>query len=348
MAVLQLPEYIYTGLDSVCRIFDKEYKKLIIISDIGIALSTNILNIFSQKAEKHSVKADFIAEDNPTVLFDCIQEKLVDETPEIIVAIGDGKIIDCAMTVSSMTGIPYCAVPQAAPSALWESDFVEAFLSRKVPSICVLDPEMIIMANSSKIAYEGLAMLTLCAESFAMADDRYIKSMARAAFRQIYENLFDAFRGEISARENLQQGMYWSYISFVNSHDFSWESPCYRLCDFFKGFGVDSLSLLAVSSVQLIKSIYGGNEYGLHELAYGLNITKQQELSAMYLIENLRRLRAKMFVPTCIKNLGAEENQFLLLSQELCEEDKKMFFDCYYSNYPEHLQDEISRAFADG
>ncbi|MBQ8783817.1 MAG: iron-containing alcohol dehydrogenase [Clostridia bacterium] len=330
MAVLQLPEYIYSGMDSISRIFDSECKKMLVISSVDAERSTNILSAFFQKAQKHSVKADFLTEDNPSELFSLIQEKLVDETPELIVAVGDGKIIDCAMAVSSMSGIPYCAVPQVAPSALWESDSVEAFMTRKIPSVCVLDPDIIVNSNSAKIAYEGLGMLTVCAESFLCADGRYVKSMAKTAFRQIYENLFDAFKGEISARENLLEGMYWAYISFVNSHDFSWESPCYRLCDFFKSFGIDALSLLAASCVQVVKNVYKDNESALRELACEVNASNQQELSSMYLIEKIRQIRAKMFVPSCIRNLGADEGRFLILSQELGEEDRQMLFDCYY------------------
>ncbi|MBQ8227602.1 MAG: iron-containing alcohol dehydrogenase [Clostridia bacterium] len=337
MAVLQLPEYIYTGMDSINRIFDNNFKKLLIISNKEIEMTTITLPAFLQKAQKHSVKADVLVEKNPYELFSAVQEKLIDETPELIVAVGDGKTIDCAMAVSSMSGIPYCAVPESAPTSLWESDYVEALLNRKIPLMCVLDPDMIIGANSVGLAYEGLGMLALCAESFLKSGCRYIKSAAKTAFKQIYDNLFDAYKGEIAARENLLEGMYWAHIAFINSHDFSWESPCYRLCDFFKSFGIDSLSLLAVSCVQVIKSIYAENEPALHELACEVNASQQQELSSICLTEKIRQIRAKMFVPSCVKNLGADESRFLILLQDIGEEDRRLFFDCYYSEYSAFL-----------
>lgn len=344
MAVIQLPKYIYTGMDSIGRVFDNNYKNLLLLTDTEVEKSSSVVSAFFQKAQKHSARAEHIACNDPAELFSLIQEKLVDETPEIVVALGDGKIIDCAMAVSSMSGIPYCAVPQVAPTALWESDNVEAHLSRKIPSVCILDPDMIVGSHSAKIAYEGLGMLALCTESFLLAGDRYVKAVAETAFGRIYENLFDAFRGEISARENLLEGMYWAYISFVNSHDFSWESPCYRLCEFFRPFGIDGLSLLAVSCVQIIKSICNKNGDSLQQLAQRLDITPQKELSGLLLVEKIRQLRAKMAVPSCIKNIGADEEKFLLLSDELSEEDKQMFFDCYYSDYfNSKLEEQVFR-----
>ncbi len=344
LALIQLPEYIYTGMDAIGRIFDSNYKSILVITDNDTQKASSVLPALMQKAHKHSVGAELVACDNPDRLFSVIQEKLIDATPQLIVALGDGKISDCAMAVSSMTGIPYCTVPQVAPTALWESDNIEAHLSRRVPSMCILDPDMIVGTHSSKIAYEGLAMLTICAESFIFAEHRYIKAMAQTAFCQIYENLFDAFRGEISARENILEGMYWAHISFVNSHSFSWESSCYRLCDFFASFGVDGLSLLAVSCVQIIKNAYQKNEVALQQLARNLNLTPQTELSGLLLVEKIRQLRARMSVPSCIKNIGVDEDKFLFLFDDLGEEDKRLFFDCYYSDYLNcRLEEQVYR-----
>ena len=333
MAIIQLPEYIYTGIDSISHIFDRECKKILILSNTEVQKSTSILADILKKAKKHSIKTNLIISDNPSEMFTAIEENMLDELPEIIVAVGDGKTIDCAMVASSMSGIPYCAAPQSAPTVLWENDSVEALVNKKVPLICILDPDMITRLNSVRIAYEGLGMLTICAESFLTAEDRYIKSVAKAAFKRIYGNLFEAFKGEISARENLLDGMFWAYVAFVNSHEFSWESACYRFCDFLKPSGIDPISLLAVSSVQIIKNIYSENEYLLNELACETGASVQRELSSMYLVENIRRMRAAMSVPSCVKNLGVQEDCFLRMSEEISEEDRRLFAECYYSDY---------------
>ncbi len=330
MAILQLPEYIYTGMDSICKILDLQYKNIMIVADNDVSKNTSVLEILLSKAQSRMIKTDVVINDNCISIFTQVQEKLVENTPEIIIAVGDGKIIDCVSAISSVSEIPFVAIPQVAPTALWDSDCVDAFLNKKVPSVCVLDPEMILYANSAKIAYEGLGMLTLCAESFLLSSDRFIKTLAKMAFSQIYGNLFASFTGEISARENLLEGMYWAYISYINSYEYSWESPSYRLCDFFERFSLDALSLLAVSSVQIIGHVYNQHESELSELAQGLGVTKQDELSAMYLLQRLRQLRAKMSVPSAVRNIGADEKQFLKMSEELGEEDKELFFNCFY------------------
>ncbi len=342
MAFLQLPEYIYSGFDSLGGIFDAESKKFIlVIADSKTAFTADFTQTMLTKADKHGVKIEFIVEDNPEITAEMIQQKLETETPALIVGAGDGKIIDCACAVSSMTGIPYCAAPCCAPTAIWESDTFEAIITRRMPSVCILDPELIISIDSAKIAYEAMGMLAICAESYHTARNRYVKTMAKIAFGQIFQNVLPSYRGEISARESLLEGMYWSYVSYVNSYSFSWESACYRLCDFFRGFSSDSLSLLAVSGVQIIKNVYADDDDSLCSLADGLEITKQKELSGVFLVEKIRQLRAQLGIPSCIRNLGGDETRFMQLSRDICDEDRLLFESCFYAGFHEEKKNAL-------
>lgn len=327
MASIQLPEYIYTGIDSINNIFDREYKSILVISDSSCEKCGDFLERFKEKAEKNNIKADFLVNDDIVRLRESVGELLLQNIPEIIIAAGDGRISDCAMEISSVSDIPYCTVVSCAPTALIESDSADALLLRRVPQFSVLDPFFITRCDSGKIAYEGLGMLCLCAESYMSASDRYVKALSKKAFHQIYINIFSSYKGEISARENLLEGMYWAYIAFVNSHSFSWESVCYRLYESFKEEGVNALSLLAVSLVQITKSVYSDCPRELENLFHGLGIKNNDEA-----IKELRRLRAVMSVPGCIKNLSVSESAFLLLTDGLSKEDKETFCECFYGD----------------
>lgn len=333
MAVLQLPEWIYSGLDSIGGIFEPEWRKMLVIADSTVNFSSSVFEVISQKAQKHNVMADFLMVEDHTVLTDEIQEKLMEEIPEVLVAVGDGRTIDRVAAASALSGIPYYAVPQCAPTALWSEDEIEVILTRRMPFGYILDPDMIVGTNSVKIAYEGLGMLTLCAESCLKAGNRYIRALARKAFIQIATNLFSAYKGEISAREDLLEAMGWAHIAYTNSFSFSWESPCYRLCEFFKPFGVDSLSILAVSGVQLIKRIFTNDIDELDKIAGEMIAEDVTVINGDRLIEKIRRLRAKMSVPSCIKNINISEAVFLKMADETNEEDRILFTECFYGDF---------------
>ena len=96
MALIQMPEYIYTGMDAVGRVFDNNYKSLLVMVDPDTQKTSATLPALFQKAHKHSVRAELVVCDNPDTLFSLTQEKLADITPELIVAAGDGKTADCA------------------------------------------------------------------------------------------------------------------------------------------------------------------------------------------------------------------------------------------------------------
>ncbi len=334
MSVLQLPEYIYTGMDSACKILDLQYKNVLIAADSGVSQNTDIIKILEAKAACCKIKVNTIICDSCLSFFDKVQEKLMEDPPEIIIVAGNGKAIDCISAISSITQIPFASIPMCAPTALWDSDCVDAFLNKKVPKICVLDPEMISSANSAGIAYEGLGMLTLSAESYLYAPDRYIKNLAKTAFLQIYDNLFSAFKGEISARENLLEAMYWAYLAYINSYEYSWESGCYRLCDFFEQFDIDALSILAVSCVGITETVYKDNENELINLSKELGTAKTN--GADYCIECIRKLRAQMSVPMSVKNLGADERKFHELCKEAGEDDARLFSLVYYGDKKFH------------
>ncbi len=308
MSLIQLPEFIYTGMNSLSKILDFSYKSILIITDSETAEKSEVLKILLSKADEKKINSTLVSGDSCISIFSQVEEKLMDVTPEALIAFGDGKILDCVSAISSLSEIPFATIPSVAPTALWDSDSVDAFLSKKLSRICILEPEMIIRANSTKIAYEGMAMLALAGESMQTAQNRYVKSLAQKAFYEIFNNLFSAYTGEISARENLLEGMYWAYVAYVNSYEFSWESALYRYCDFFSAFEIDKLSLLAVSSVQILK-----------EASVDEN-----------LIDKVRRLRAKLSIPKSVKNLSVDEEIFLQKTEVLGDEEKELFSACYY------------------
>ena len=51
MALIQMPEYIYTGMDAIGRVFDKNYKNLLVITETDTPKSSAILPAFFQKAK---------------------------------------------------------------------------------------------------------------------------------------------------------------------------------------------------------------------------------------------------------------------------------------------------------
>lgn len=158
MMNLQFPSEVYCGMDSLEKIFNNDYSGVLIISDGNIAHKTGTLAKLKNDFESLMTKTQLIISDDAQTLFQKANRYADLATPDIIIAIGDGKTLDCAAALSKLTGIPFAAIPEASPTALFEYNTLDVFLYKKFPKMCILNPDFILMSDSMKIAYEGFGI----------------------------------------------------------------------------------------------------------------------------------------------------------------------------------------------
>lgn len=329
---MQFPSRLCCGMDSIQKLFDGENKRVLIISDGGTVMRTGALLKMKRKFEAGESKADILLNDNAEELFRLTREKIARDSPDLIVAAGDGKTLDCAAAVSSLTGISYVALPEVAPTALKEYDTLDIFLYKKAPEKCILDSESILAANSGKIAYEALALMCMATESAIKSNNRYISSLAETAVKEIYNNILPSYRGEISARENLSSAMYAAFEAYINSFEYSWQSACYRIASFFSSWELPMLTSIAAAFSELSEDLFCENEEAFSAFAVRLGIYKQSELAALNFTGDVRKLQAMLSVPSAARAFGISEGEFQKECKDMSDKDRDLIYRCYYGS----------------
>ena len=68
-------------------------------------------------------------------------------------------------------------------------------------------------------------------------------------------------------------------------------------------------------------------------LAHIVGSSRQKELAAIALKDSVMRIKAKLTIPSVIKNFGINEQDFLASCTDLPDEDKDLYFRCYYGSF---------------
>lgn len=332
MSVLNFPCTVYSGIDSLEKIFQNDYESVLIISDGKLSQRSGALIKLKRKFDALLTRNEVIISENSDELFTEAKQYAEAHIPEAVIAVGDGAIIDCGCAVSKLTGIPFIAVIEVLPCALSEFDTLDPFLYRNPPKVCIIDPSFINISDSQKIAYSALGMAALALESAVSACDRYIAALAEKSFYEIYKNTLPAYRGEISARENLCGAMYAAYTAYINSFDYSWQSAAFRIASFFSKWNGEKISILAACAVHLAEFLYETESEKFSEISKRMELTQLHEIAPSFLIEELRRISAAMSVPFALKSFLIDEKEFSAACSELTEEDRDLFHRCMYGN----------------
>lgn len=329
---MKFPSKLFCGMDSLEKIYDGDYKSVLIISNGGAPMKTGSLLKIKRKFEMDETKAEIIISDSAPELFALTREYTEKNTPDIIIALGGGKTLDCAAAVSNISNIPYAALPEVAPTELTEYDTLDIFLYKKMPEICILDSEFIIAANSGKIAYEALALMCMGVESAVKSNNRYVSQIALTAVREIYNNILPSYRGEISARENLCSAMYAAFTAFINSFEYSWQSDCYRIASFFTSWGIPMLTSVAAAFSELSEDLFCENEHRFASFAKDLGLYGQEELAPLNFIGDVRKLQAMLCVPSAQRSFGISEGEFRNMCKDMPDKDRELICRCYYGS----------------
>lgn len=330
MSRLQFPRRLYSGMEAFDNIFDKDYESVLIISDGNLSGKSGSLIKLKRKFDALFTRTEVIVSDDSQELFSQAKKYCGTHDPEALIAVGDGKTLDCGRAVSRLCETPLVCVIETLPCALTEYDTQDMFLYKNSSDVCVIDPSFINISDSSKIAYEALGMACLALESAVCGRDRYITAVAAKAFHEIYKNIMPAYRGEISARENLVSAMYASYAAYINSFDYSWQSAAFRIAEFFSEWNSGRISTLAACITALAEYLNENFSDKFSAFAKGMNLTPLEEIAPIFLIDEIRRIQATVSIPFALKNFVIDENDFTASCKELSDEDRDLFYRCYY------------------
>lgn len=332
MSCIQLPHIFYSGIDSFSKIFDKDYESVLIISDGNLSAKSGAILKLKRTFDAQVVRNEIIISDNADELFERAKKYADSHLPEALIAIGNGRTLDCGAAVSKLCGIPLVTVIETLPCALSEFDTLDPFLYKNAADILITDPSFITLCDSSKIAYEALGTAVLVLESAVVCPEKYLRAAAAEAFCEIYRNILPSYRGEISARENLLYALTWAHTAYINSFSYSWQSAAFRTVSFFSKWSRDRISILAVSAANLSEYLCENFYENFSALSQRISHSPLSENAPAFLIDEIRRIQATLSVPYALKNFMIDEKEFAAECEGISDEDRDLFYKCYYGN----------------
>ena len=107
---MKFPSKLFCGMDSLEKIYDGDYKSVLIISNGGAPMKTGSLLKIKRKFEMDETKAEIIISDSAPELFALTREYTEKNTPDIIIALGGGKrmTVPRQCQISAIYLMPHC------------------------------------------------------------------------------------------------------------------------------------------------------------------------------------------------------------------------------------------------
>ncbi len=332
MSVYQFPQILICGMDSLEKLFDEDYESVLIISDNKLSQRTGTLLKIKRKFDSVFTRNEIIISENANEVFEKGKAYLKANSVERIIAIGDGKILDCGKALSSICDVALICIVENLPGSLSDYDTLDSFLYRKSPDKVIIDPSFINLTDSAEIAYNALGTACLALEAYIMCPDRFISETGKKAFCEIIKHIMPAYRGEISARENLCNALFHAYNSYLNSFDYSWQSVSYRTAQFFSKWNDNKISILAVCITGIAQFLYDNYTEKFTLLADELKPTPVNENKSESLIDEIRKIQATLSIPYAVKNLSLNTEEFINSASCVSEEDRDLFYRCCFGN----------------
>ncbi len=340
MEIFQANTEIFAGVD-IEKVLEKiPCKKYIFMTDpmmVKIGISKKIEEIFQRKGIEYEVFSDI--EVNPSL--ESIKkalEKVIEFSPEKILALGGGSTLDSAKAVSyfmskSGNDIPVIAIPTTCGTGSEVTSYavitdtinnikIPIKDDKMIPEIAVLDPEFTKTLPKSVVADGGIDALTHAIEAYtSKRANLYTQIYALYAIKTIFKNLMKMYE-DISNREaRIEMG----------------KASC------IAGFAFEKAGLGINHSVA---HNIGGKFHKAHGRANGVvlpyvirfnssdeetakrycEIAKELELPSSSIEEGAKSLaiaieilNKKLGIQSCVKELGVEKSVYDSLIPEMAE-----------------------------
>lgn len=235
------------------RLIEKEYKKVLIVTDENL-YKIGLMDTLISSLKKNNVFYSIYKKTVPNPSIKNVEEALKqykENDCEAVIAFGGGSPIDCAKgviarlakpkkSVQQLKGyfkirrktVPLIAIPTTAGSGseatiaavVSDGQTHEKFAindTKLIPNIAVLDPELMINLPKQITSTTGMDALTHAIEAYiGKANTRETKEMAIKAIKLIFNNLEKTFfePENISARMNMQKASYYAGVSFTRAY----------------------------------------------------------------------------------------------------------------------------------
>lgn len=340
MKIFQADTQIFAGIDTEKVLEKISCKKYIFMTDpmmVKIGISKKIEEIFQRKGIEYEVFSDI--EVNPSL--ESIKkalEKVIDFSPEKILALGGGSTLDSAKAVSyfmakSGREIPVIAIPTTCGTGSEVTSYavitdtvnnvkIPIKDDKMIPEIAILDPEFTKTLPKSVVADGGIDALTHAIEAYtSKGANLYTQIYSLYAIKTIFKNLLKMYEDISNKEARIEMG----------------KASCIAGFSFEKaGLGIN----------HSIAHNIGGKFHKAHGRANGVvlpyiikfnstdeetakryyEIAKELELPSSSIEEGAKSLaiaveilNKKLGIQSCVKEFGIDEKEYRDLIPEMAE-----------------------------
>ena len=340
MEIFQADTEIFAGIDTEKVLDQISCKKYFFMTDPmmeKIGMSKKIEDILKRKGIVYEVFSEI--EVNPSL--DSIKkalEKVVEFSPEKIIALGGGSTLDSAKAVSYFMGrsgieLPVIAIPTTCGTGSEVTSYavitdtknmvkIPIKDNKMIPKIAILDPEFTKTLPKSVVADGGIDALTHAIEAYtSKGANLYTQIYALYAIKTIFKNLLKMFENIADRDSRVEMG----------------KASCIAGFSFEKaGLGIN----------HSIAHNIGGKFHKAHGRANGVvlpyvirfnstdletarryyEIAKELELPANTIEEGAKSLaiaievlNERLGIQSCVRDLGVEESLYRSLIPEMAE-----------------------------
>ncbi|WP_291258743.1 iron-containing alcohol dehydrogenase [Fusobacterium sp.] len=340
MEIFQVDTEIFAGIDTEKVLNQIPCKKYFFMTDPmmeKIGMSKKIEDILKRKDIVYEVFSEI--EVNPSL--DSIKkalEKVVEFSPEKIIALGGGSTLDSAKAVSYFMGrtgieLPVIAIPTTCGTGSEVTSYavitdtknmvkIPIKDNKMIPEIAILDPEFTKTLPKSVVADGGIDALTHAIEAYtSKGANLYTQIYALYAIKTIFKNLLKMFENIADRDSRVEMG----------------KASCIAGFSFEKaGLGIN----------HSIAHNIGGKFHKAHGRANGVvlpyvirfnstdletarryyEIAKELELPANTIEEGAKSLaiaievlNERLGIQSCVRDLGVEESLYRSLIPEMAE-----------------------------
>lgn len=239
-----IPRDLYFGEGSLDKLSDLRGEKAILIvpqNAINHLSFVNTAKGYLQNADIEVTVIENIELNSPDQCILDISNSIRDFDPDLIVAIGDGSVIDTAkgiwfyfenpnITLQDVSGnnfkpnirkkSTFVAIPTTLSTSMEHSAFsINTSIDYEIiPDIVILDSELTATMSKESMAYTGMNALSHAIESIGSTKcNDFIEPSAMNSIRMIYKYLYRACNGNKPAQEKVHYAQYQAGMAFSNA-----------------------------------------------------------------------------------------------------------------------------------
>lgn len=340
-----LPHDLYFGAGSIEKLSELRGERAVLVvpkNSINHFSYVNTARGFLQNANFEVLIVEDIESNQSSESILEISISIQKFNPDLIVALGDGSVIDTSKGIWFFYENPTVTIEDmeknsfkpslnkksrfiAIPTTLSTSMELSAFSINTsidleiVPDIVILDNELITSMSKELLSYTGMNALTHAIEALTSTElNDFTEPYSINSIRMLYKYLYQAYHGDQKAIEKVHYAQYQSGMAFSNTSSGLINSISHQIATVFSDYNIPIGCINAICLPHIIKF---NSRVEISALTYtevakvvGLD-SYTPEVAIESLIKSIKDCNRDLNIPSCLKDLEKTVPEQLFLDK---------------------------------